>query len=678
MGIKRWSLPETDRKQVARLTEETGLPEIVCRVLWARGHTTKEDCNHFFFDAAALENPFLLKDMDKAVERVSGAVERRERIAVYGDYDCDGVTATALLTGYFQSVGADAVFYIPSRERDGYGLNRAAVKSLADMGVGLIVTVDNGISAHDEIEYANSLGMDVVVTDHHTPRDTLPPAVAVVNPHRADCPSPYKDLAGVGVALKLVCALEGDGGSEMLEYYSDLAALGTVADVVPLTGENRIIVRHGLAMLQESQRPGVGALLKVSGLSGKPLTGESAAFGIIPRINAAGRMGDVEEAVELLLTDDAAYAQELAAALDAHNARRKQVEEEMLREIDLRLARDPDLLKGRLLIVAGEDWHHGVVGIAAAKLVEKYGKPCILFSLEKGTARGSGRSIEGYSLIEAISACSHRLTQFGGHTLAAGLTLPEDQLDGFAEEMQRHAKAAYPVMPVPQIFADCALSAAELTPQALRPLAMLEPFGSANQSPVFLLPGLRVEGIFPTSDGKHIRIRFSGGQGSFYAVYFRMTEAEFPYRSGDVVDVLAGASAGEYMGKPQVSVRIRDVRPQGVDQEALILDQSRYESFLREEPVPGGGDIVPTREDLALIYKYIRKCKTYLYGEFGLYLQFRSAGIGYCKVALSLDILEEMGLALRTRGRGQTAISIVTDAARVDLGKSGILSRLAT
>ena len=677
MEIKRWTLPEVPAEQVSGLVEQTGLPPLVCRVLCARGYGTKDEYDSFFSDRAELDDPFLLKDMDRAVQRIHEAVEAGERIAVYGDYDCDGVTSTALLMSYFHSVGANAIFYIPSREKEGYGMHMESVKALADMDVRLIVTVDNGISAHEEILYAGTLGMDVVVTDHHTPRDTLPQAAAVVNPHRADCPSRFKGLAGVGVAFKLVCALEGDQGGEMLEYYSDLVALGTIADVVPLVGENRVLARHGLRLLCESERPGISALLAVSGLKGKPLTGESVAFGAIPRLNAAGRMGNVDDAVELLLTDDARYAKELAEILDAHNTRRKRIEEEILGEIDAVLKQHPDKLGRRLLVVSGKNWHHGIVGIAAAKMVERYGRPCILFSVDDGgEARGSGRSIEGFSLIEAITACRGELTQFGGHTLAAGLTLPAAGLERFDRDIQDWAARTHPVMPAPRIKADCALAPNELRPELLAPLSGLEPFGSANQQPVFLLSSLLVEGIYPTADKKHIRIRFTAGAQSFYAVYFRMTEDRFPHRPGDTVDVMANVSAGEYMGKPQVSVRVQDVRPPDFDQEAVLLDENRYQCFWREEPIPGGGDLAPDRKDLAVIYKYIRKCKTYSHGELGLYFRLVSAGIPYCKMMIGLDILEEMGLIQRHTSDAVVRISLVPGAAKVDLGASGILLRL--
>lgn len=677
MGIKQWKLPEHAPDEIQRLQKETGLPELLCAILVARGIDTKHDFDAFFSDAGELDDPFLLKDMDHAVERVQQAIEDGERIAVYGDYDCDGVTSTALLTSYLQSVGADVIYYVPSREKEGYGLNCAAVDMLAGQRVDLIITVDNGISAHAEVAHAASLGIDVVITDHHTPRDTLPEAVAVVNPHRADCPSRFKGLAGVGVAFKLICALEGASGSELLEYYSDIVALGTIADVVPLVGENRIIVRHGVARLCETENPGLAALLAVSGQAGRELTGEAVAFGIIPRINASGRVGCVDEAIELLLTDDVTYAEETAALINQQNEERKKIEEKILLEIDGILAQNPQILNQRVLIVSGKGWHHGVVGIVCAKLVERYSKPCLVFSIDGGEARGSGRGVQGFSFIEAIAACSEHLTRYGGHTLAAGLTMPTTALVAFTLDLQNWTGKRYAVMPVPMYTVDCVLEPAWLTVESIAQLSRLEPFGSANEVPLFLLAGLKIDGIYPTNDKKHIRIRFSAQGNQFYAVYFRMSEQSFPYAAGDVVDALANVSVGQYNGKPQLSVKLRDVRPAGVGQEhqqQILLGNERYACYLREEAPDDWGVLIPDRGDLAVVYKYIKKCGTYLYGSEELYYRLMDSGLDYGKMLVSLDIMEDLGLI--RRGSGSRAISLLPTDKKVDIEQSRIMVKL--
>lgn len=680
MGIRQWKLPEFNPDLIRRLADATGQPALLCRILAARGFTDPDMLGRFVGDDDALDDPMLLAGMPQAVERIQQALADGERICVYGDYDCDGVTATALLVSYLQTVGSDVIYYVPSREREGYGLNTGAIDMLLGQKVELIVTVDNGISAHEEIAHANTLGIDVVVTDHHTPRDTLPPAVAVVNPHRTDCPSRYKELAGVGVAFKLICALEGvgPGDDELLEYYSDFVTLGTIADVVPLTGENRTIVRYGLARLPETQNSGLAALIEVSGLRERALTSESVAFGVIPRINAAGRIGAADDVIELLLTDDADAAVEIAEAVNEQNVQRKKIEDGILTEIEGILAGDPALLKRRVLIVAGKDWHHGVVGIVSAKLVERYDRPCIVFSIDGGEARGSGRSVKGFSLIEAISDCSERLTRYGGHNQAAGLTIPIQYLAEFDNAIQQYAREHYEVMPLPELAADCSLNLAELTVENIAQIERLEPFGAENESPLFHLAGLVIEGIYPTNDHKHIRIRFAGARGSFYAIYFGVSDAVFPYKTGETVEIMAKISVQEYNGQKQLSVKISDLRPGGVPQERVLLDRERYACFQRSEEQPATAleGLVPTRDDIAVVYRFLRKAGKYTCGADALYLQLMSTGIDYGRALIALDVLEEMGLVRRAGASGATLYEVVPDPPKVDLASSAILASL--
>jgi single-stranded-DNA-specific exonuclease len=378
--------------------------------------------------------------------------------------------------------------------------------------------------------------------------------------------------------------------------------------------------------------------------------------------------------IELLLTDDAQTAEETATKINAQNESRKEIEEGILHEIETRLSAAPELLNGRLLLLDGIGWHHGVVGIAASKLVDKYGKPVILFSRENGLARGSGRSVPGFSLIGAITACSEKLTRYGGHMLAAGMTLAEEDLPGFYAELQAYAAAHYPVMPVPELRVDWALSPEELTIESLQELSSLEPFGAGNEPPLFLLPGLRVEGIYPTADGKHLRLRFQFGNHLFYAVFFRMTAPAFPFSPGDRVDVVAGVSVGEWNGAPQLSVRVRDIRPQGLDQEAAILSAARYQSHRRAEygELCPKEEIAPTREDVAIVYRYLRKAGTCFYSPEALYYRLSGEGIDLCRLRIALDVLTELGLIEKTG----LALRVRPDAAKVELTSSKLLSAL--
>lgn len=678
LGIRQWKLPEYDPKHVEDLARETGYSALVCQILIARGFVQPEQILSFFQQEDSIEDAYQLADMEKAVVRIRQALENGERICVYGDYDCDGITATALLTSYLQSVGADVQYYVPSREKEGYGLNTFAIDWLASQQVDFIITVDNGISAHAEIMYAAALGIDVVVTDHHTPRETLPAAVAVINPHRADCPSAYKDLAGVGVAFKLICALEDAQGDELLEYYSDLVTLGTIADVVPLTGENRVIVRHGLAHIAHTQHTGILALMHVCGIHEPNPTSERLAFSVIPRINAAGRMDEVGAVLELLLTDDPIYAEEIAVQVNAQNIQRKQIEQEILAEIETLLAQNPKLLDQRVLILSGEGWHHGVVGIVSMRLVERYEKPCFVFSLNNGEARGSGRSIEGFSLIQAIAACSEHLTKYGGHTLAAGLSLPVEYLDAFAAQIQAFSRQNYRNMPHVELVADGSLSPEALTVENIASLDVLEPFGAENAAPLFHIAGLTIQGIYPTNDGKHLRVRFSCGNQLFYAVYFGINDQEFPYRPGEIVEIMARISVGEYNGQSRLSVQIQDLRLMGILQEQVGHGQKLYACLRgKEVPAPDAAEeILPSRAHIGLVYKYLRRVTQYPYGPDALYIRLMGSGIPYLHVRLALDILKELGFISCENANHTVTYRIIPDAPKADLGDSAILQTL--
>ena len=616
MELHHWKMAHWDREKAAQLAKTAGQPQLVCDLLTARGVETAGECGEFLAELP-LSSPYLLKDMDKAAARVRQAIDNGERIAVYGDYDCDGITSTVLMYSYLESAGADVTYYIPDRETEGYGLNKEAVKLIADNKIDLILTVDNGISALEEIDYALSLGVDVVVTDHHRPREVLPRAAAVVDPHRADCPSPCKYLAGVGVAFKLICALEGDEtGEEMLEAYSDLVTLGTLADVVDLKGENRTIVRRGLRQLAEPENVGLAALLEVSGVGSRPITAESVSFGLAPRINACGRLGKVDEAVELLLCEDEERAMELARLVDRLNVQRKEIEAAIVEDIRRMLEEDPSLLHQRVLVIAGRDWHHGVVGIAAARLTERFGKPCILFSVENGEARGSARSVEGFSIIEAISACAPLLSRYGGHPAAAGVTLPQENLGEFIRQINQYAAGQFDDMPVGSILIDRELDPAEATVATVQSLEALEPFGAGNESPCFLLRDMTLTGIYPMGEGKHLRLRLQRQEAVVTAVYFGMPPQRFPFQTGDRLDLAVALALNEFRGEVKVSVRVKDLRLSGVDQEMVFREKQEYDRFLRGERLrwQSAAQARPAREEAAVVYRFLRESRGYPYG----------------------------------------------------------------
>lgn len=678
IGVKKWRLLPQNKEQAAELARETGLPQMLCDILAARGYTTREEAEAFLAQEPAFASPFDLVDMDKGVERISRAIEDGEKICIYGDYDCDGMTSTVLLYNYLQAVGADAFYYIPDREEEGYGLSCEAVDAVADQGAELIITVDNGISAINEADYARIKGIDMVITDHHQPRETLPRAAAVIDPHRTDCPSRFKQLAGVGVVFKLICALEGDDGYGILEQYADLIAIGTVADIVPLVEENRAIVKAGLQQMEFSDNCGVRALMEVSGFSGS-IRAENIGYGIAPRLNSTARIGITDDAIQLLLCDDPEEARERAEALNQLNQQRKQLEKQVADDIAVLLAREPDRLLDPVLVLEGDNWHAGVIGIVASRMVERYGKPCILLTVEGETARGSARSVEGFSMVEAVESASQFLMRFGGHPMAAGMTLKTVQIPAFREAVQQFAREHFPLMPVYTVKIDRLLQPSEATPAEIRNLSLLEPYGCGNETPVFAFRKTVIEGIYPIGEGKHLRLRMKKGNSCFTAVYFGMTVEKFPYRAGDLVDLAVTCDVHLYNGEEQVSVKVRDLRLSDLHQDRLVASRQRYERYrLGGSMTPGELEaLCPSREEIGVVYKYLRQ-KGPVADFDMLYCRLAAGGdqfspeVEYGKLRLSVEILQELGLAAIS----EKGISLVPVTGKMDLESSRILQKI--
>lgn len=427
--MKRWTIGNPDAAAAAMLAKQGGLPQICAGVLVSRGIATVEAAADFFNqheDGAVLSDAFLIKDMRTAAEALQAAVDDGRLICVYGDYDCDGITATALLYSYIECIGGNVIYYI-NRRNEGYGLCGDALRRLAEQGVELIVTVDNGISAVEEAKLAAELGMELIITDHHRPGNVLPDALAVVDPHREDDTSAFKDLCGCGIALKLAAAMDGGDYCSVMEQFSDLAAIATVADIVPLKGENREIVRQGLHYLENTENIGLKALMTAAGIK-FPVSSVSAAFAIAPRINASGRFGSASEAVELLLCENTETAEAMAKRLDELNSSRKNAESDIMKEIKDYITAEPEILNRRILFLYGEGWHHGVIGIVASKLVDRFGKPAFILSDDGESVRGSARGVEGFSVYEALKACGGLLTKYGGHSGAGGFSLKKKTL----------------------------------------------------------------------------------------------------------------------------------------------------------------------------------------------------------------------------------------------------------
>ena len=668
MSVKQWIVADCDKDLAAHFAQKYSLNPFAALLAVSRGIRTAEQMQSFFFpDNEPLSDPFDIKDMDKAAARVNDAIDRFERIAVFGDYDADGVTATALLSAYLSMREANFFYMLPERT-EGYGLNRAVIDRLHEQGAQLIITVDNGINAVEEIAYANSLGIDVVVTDHHHVGDELPDAVAVVNPHRADCPSPFKELAGVGVAFKLVCALEGGETDDLLDEFADLVAIGTVADVVPLTGENRLLVRHGIRSILHQPRPGVYAMREKAGNLDRPFNSTTVAFTLSPRLNAAGRMGSAMRALDILLCEDEQTAQELAGIVEQANADRQRTELDIFEKAQAQLSAHPDRMADRVLVCNGENWHPGVIGIVASRMVEKYGKPCLILSNIGEITRGSGRSIEGFSLYDALKACEDVLEQFGGHTLAAGLSVKPENIDAFRAAINRYARTVE--MPFPVQHIDMRLNPRSISAEILDALHALEPFGASNPKPVFGLYSMRLDSVTPLSGGKHIRLNLSRRDARISAVRFGVSPEEFPFPAGSIIDLAVTLDANVYMGETRVNVLVKNVRLSALGDDAYLHALRLYERIRAGEKVSAAPDAVPDRAFVGDVYKALRGMGGTCRSADLLCVQLSRGSSAICPLLFALDALCELHLAVR---KSDGSISLTAVKSKVNLDDSAVL-----
>lgn len=672
MGRKVWKISTYDKNSASVLARKCGTDDFAVLLLQSRGITKAQDIEAFISSKyEELSSPFLLKDMEKAVERIKKAIEYGEPIHVFGDYDADGVTATALLTSYLEAAGAYVSCSIPSRLNEGYGLSPETARKIAKSGAKLVITVDNGIASFEEAEIFASCGIDFIVTDHHQVGESLPGAYAVIDPHREDDTSPEENLAGVGVALKLAAALEDGDYYSVLDDFGDLAAIGTIADIVPLTGENRIIVSRGLEVIMNSFRPGLLALIEEAGLGGE-ISASGVAFGIAPRINAAGRMGSAETALELLLCEDEARVQELIKEISFNNTLRQKTESDISEEIEEFLNKNPDVRNDSVLVVSGKDWHPGVIGIAASRLVDRYGRPAIVISEEEGVSRGSCRSIEGFSLYEALKFCSDDLVQFGGHTLAAGFSIEKEKIDIFRKRINEYASTLPEFYP--SLTVDLKLNPAALTTDILDSLELLEPYGAGNPSPVFGLFGMRISGIKPIGSNKHLRVNLSKGNVSLPAVYFGQTAESFPYDVGDEADFAVKIEKNEYRGEIRLSIQIKDIRPVGENDIAMFKSLYLYRKNLRGEALTAEEKriLCPDRNTLGSVYRFIKEHKKWNFSEEILCMRL---GIPYDRagcVKICLDALTSVGI-LTKYGEEYTLSDF---SGKADLGSCQLLKSL--
>ena len=670
--MKKWTISDLDKNMVRKLGTLYGLPVFTSMLLTIRGITEKETIERFFSQGNELDDPLLIKDMDKAVDRIKKAVVSYEKICVYGDYDCDGVTSTAILFSYLESVFANVIYYIPDRNAEGYGMNMAAVDKLHAEKVKLIITVDNGISAIDEINYANSLGMEVVVTDHHKPLDILPKAVAVVNPHRTDETYEFRDYSGAGLALKLITALEGDAFS-IMENYSDLAALGTVADIVPLCGENRDIVKSGIFNLENTERLGLSNLIEKAGISS--VNAGSIGFKIAPRINAAGRLGTPYDAVNLFLTEDEDIAEEKSSVLCSLNSERQAIEAKIFEEITEMLKNNTELANDRVIVVSSKGWNAGVIGIVSSKITEKYGKPSIIISEDGDVCKASGRSVSGFSLVDAVFSCADHLEKYGGHPMAVGFSIKKENIDGFRKAINDYANEN-DHMPLASIKLDCNLNPDTIVIDMVNQLKNFEPFGCGNPKPVFGLVRMNLDKIYPVGGGKHLKLSVSRGQSRLSLMKFSTTPEEFPYLEGDTLDFAVNLDLNVYQGRESISFNIKDIKLTEFNTEAAMCELQDYELYKQGIFKKELHNKYPSRDEFAALYIYLKKNPKSVYTIDSLCYRIRNSGVSVFKTMIILDIMKELYLIDYIREADFLYIKIRDVVGKVDLRASQIYRKL--
>ena len=706
---------------VKELSEKLEISEICAKLLINRGYTNAEEAASFLRnETSVLHDPFLLADVRPALERIREAVGNKEKIVIYGDYDVDGVTAVSTLYLYLTEKGADVGYYIPKRNGEGYGVSTAAIDRLHALGVKLIITVDTGITANDEVEYAKSIGVDMVITDHHECRPELPEACAVVNPHRHDCTYPFKELAGVGVVFKLICAYETqecldsgrepiDGVREVCKKYADLTAIGTIADVMPIIDENRLIVALGLKMLSGTGRRGLDALIDVAtsrtdaskpiNASGKSqqkkrkITSSFIGYGIAPKINAAGRISNAAKAVELLLADSDEEAYAMANELCEINRERQLEENRIAEQAYKKIEQTHDFEHDKVIIIDDDNWNQGIIGIVASRITEKYGLPSILISFDGATrgypsdddsGKGSGRSVKGLNLVDAMTYCEDLLCKYGGHELAAGLTIERCKIDAFRRKINEYAAKYLADDHVSvQIEADCEIDMKDVTMKQALELYSLEPYGVANPVPVFILRDAQIARIIPIASGKHTKLILTKDGISVNAVYFGMQPSKMELLEGDEVDVAFHLDINEYQNVKSVQLIVQDIKASEAYEKRCSDIKARYEEIEAGAPFDMEENVLPTRDDFAVVYTTIRR--EFRLGRdtlstdviLSLLAKTENCNINYIKLKFIIKILNELKICgVEQIDKEHYKFDVYFSASKTNIEKSSILRML--
>ena len=684
MHYSHWVIRVTNAQAEANLTQ-AGLSPLIARTLAARGISDPAAARAEYLsdDLGRLHDPMLMQGMDRACKRIRQALDSGETMAVYGDYDVDGITAVCLLVRYLRGEGADCRWYIPDRLEEGYGINTDALDKLKQQGVSLVITVDTGITATEQAQYARSIGLDMVITDHHECKQTLPEACAVVNPHCDGCEYPFKGLAGVGVAFKLACALAGQAKTkQVMERYSDLVALGTLADVMPVTGENRTVISQGLKRATKTKNIGLGKLIRQAGIKEKELSTTSVGFALAPRINAAGRMGRASLAVRLLLTDDKDEAEQLAGQLCRLNKDRQSVGAEIYENALAMLGDSPGQ---PAIVLAGENWHQGVVGIVASKLAEKFGRPVFMLSVDGEEARGSARGVEGVNLFEALSACAPLLLSFGGHELAAGFSLKTEKIAAFRRAIYEHVSGLeIKEKEAGTLQIDFVPRPEEMTLDSVADLRRLEPYGVGNEKPVVCLEDARIVSAVGICGGRHVKIKAQWCGLPIEAIFFGLEEDACVFTEEDQVDLAGTLEINEFRGFRTIQIIGMDIRHEEKIRRQYQEEMDLYERFSgggELEPAQAG-EMIPNRQEFVALWRYIKRKagKAPLRESLSQITRKSVRGTdippSYIRTRLGLDVFSDCGLIRFSCRRGNVEIALEEGSDKVDLNLSQTLRRM--
>ena len=710
--IKSCDTPEFCSK-ISKISSALGIHPVVAKLLYNRGYEDEISAKSFIYmESEMLSDPFLMKDVDKGIAAIERAIRNNVKITVYGDYDVDGVTSVCTLYLYLKSLGADVEYYIPNRAGEGYGVSASAIDAIKETGSTLIITVDTGITATEEVEYAKSIGVDFIITDHHECRSELPDALAVINPHRPDCEYPFKELAGVGVVFKFICAFEErvckstrrGAAEKIFSNYADLVAIGTIADVMPLKEENRIIVRYGLNMIEHTERIGLTALIDAASTKNETqrvsykkkktkITSGYIGYTIAPRINAAGRIKTASMAVELFLSEDKTRAMEIAEELCTTNKERQAEENKIMNEAYSKIE-EYDVENNPVIVLDADTWHHGVIGIVSSRITEKYSRPSILVSFEgnegvmpapDNVGKGSGRSIKGMNLVDALCYCSEHLVKFGGHELAAGLSVTRAELPAFIKKINEYAKTNLSDDDmVPTVEADCVLDFDDVNVSLAKSIQLLEPYGVSNPPPVFVLRGVNVNEITGVSDSKHTKLSLGNGRGFVSAMYFSVSPQSLGIYVGDKVDVLFNLDINEWGGRECVQLIVRDLKPSQSQQSIFVEEKARFEEIKRGASFTQAEDVMPTRDDFAAVYRLVSasiRSGTDTLSHRDITSRFRGDAdgrkIGYAKLKIIIMVFKELNILNITDISDEVyKFEIHYTTSKTELEKSNILRRL--